>query len=585
MIMSFSTALSGLKSASTTLSVTGNNIANSQTVGFKQSRAQFGEVMAGQNTAGIGTRVTDIAQQFTQGNIEGTANSLDLAISGQGFFAMGDLVDPVIPDKPLEATSFTRNGAFHINRSGNIVDDNGRYLLAYKPVGMTLAEGFNVGVKLPLRIDTDQGPPTETSQVNMQVNLNESAKPAISPFAFTTPGTTPYVPDPKTYNSTTSVTTYDSMGNAHILSTYFCKTDVPNEWKLYAFLDGKSIEPGVQADPYSIPPISAKGSSVLAEGVITTQPSMVYFDDKGNLLKVSSVQQQTDRLRSSAWAAASKFSAAKDKVVTLDSKVAEADAAVAMYQKQYDKVSTTEPLLQNVINDAKDTLDASIVAQAAAVTNRDAAIIDRDAAGAASDAAAALFNEQVAKDLEDAKAIAQASPAGTSLPSNALAVDFGGIDITAINPDIKVKDMTIKLNFASSTQFASPFIVNDLKQNGLPVGSLSSVDVDPTGVVFAKYSNGYSKPIGQVALVNFANPLALEKISGTTWKGSSDAGQAVYGQAGGNNFGAIRSSSLENSNVDLSEQLVKLIVAQQAYQANSQAISIQKTLTESVLRI
>jgi flagellar hook protein FlgE len=145
--------------------------------------------------------------------------------------------------------------------------------------------------------------------------------------------------------------------------------------------------------------------------------------------------------------------------------------------------------------------------------------------------------------------------------------------------------MTIKLNFASSTQFASPFIVNDLKQNGLPVGSLSSVDVDPTGVVFAKYSNGYSKPIGQVALVNFANPLALEKISGTTWKGSSDAGQAVYGQAGGNNFGAIRSSSLENSNVDLSEQLVKLIVAQQAYQANSQAISIQKTLTESVLRI
>ena len=98
--MSFSTALSGLKAASTTLAVTGNNIANSQTVGFKESRAQFGEVMAGQNAAGIGTRVTNIAQQFTQGNIEGTANSLDLAISGQGFFAMGDLVDPVIPDKP-----------------------------------------------------------------------------------------------------------------------------------------------------------------------------------------------------------------------------------------------------------------------------------------------------------------------------------------------------------------------------------------------------------------------------------------------------------------------------------------------------
>lgn len=188
--MGFSTALSGLKSASTTLSVTGNNIANSQTVGFKQSRAQFGEVMAssGANAAGSGARTSAIAQQFTQGNIEGTANSLDLAISGSGFFAMGDLVDPIIPDKPLEATSFTRNGAFHINKSGNVVDDNGRYLLAYKPVGMTVAEGFNVGVKLPVRIGTDQGPPTATTKVNMSVNLNSASPAAVTPFSFTTPG-------------------------------------------------------------------------------------------------------------------------------------------------------------------------------------------------------------------------------------------------------------------------------------------------------------------------------------------------------------------------------------------------------------
>jgi flagellar hook protein FlgE len=375
------------------------------------------------------------------------------------------------------------------------------------------------------------------------------------------------------------------MGNAHILSTYFCKTDVPNEWKMYAFLDGKNIEPGVQSDPHSIPPITAKGSSVLAEGVITSQPSMVYFDDKGNLLKVSSVQTYTDSLRSIAYAATAKFNVAKEKLATLESKVKEAAVSVEMYQEQYDKVDKAEPRLINIVNDASNTLEAAKVALDAVIANRDGAQIDKDDKEAKSIDATAKFNEQVDKDLAAAKEAALKSSVNGPLPAPSLAVDFGGIDITAINPDIKVKDMTIKLNFASSTQFASPFIVNDLKQNGLPVGSLSSVDVDPTGVVFAKYSNGYSKPIGQVALVNFANPLALEKISGTTWKGSSDAGQAVYGQAGGNNFGAIRSSSLENSNVDLSEQLVKLIVAQQAYQANSQAISIQKTLTESVLRI
>jgi len=227
--MGFSTALSGLKAAQTTLSVTGNNIANSQTAGFKESRAQFGDVYtsslgsAGKTAVGSGVRVSAVAQQFKQGNIEATGNALDLAISGDGFFALGDLVDPIIPDKPLEATSFTRNGAFHINNKGNVVDDNGRYLLAFKPTGTTVAEGFDVGVKLPLRVNTDQGAPTATSAVDMQLNLNGGANVATTPFSFTTPGKAPYIPDPKTYTHTTSITTYDAQGNAHIVSTYFAK--------------------------------------------------------------------------------------------------------------------------------------------------------------------------------------------------------------------------------------------------------------------------------------------------------------------------------------------------------------------------
>jgi flagellar hook protein FlgE len=585
--MGFSTALSGLKAASTTLSVTGNNIANSQTVGFKQSRAQFGEAMAGSATgsAGTGTRVTNIAQQFTQGSIEGTANSLDLAISGQGFFAMGDLVDPVIPDKPLEATSFSRNGAFHINKSGNVVDDNGRYLLAYKPVGMTVAEGFNVGVKLPVLIGTEQGPPTATTRVNMSVNLNSSAPAAITPFSFTTPGTHPYVPDPKTYTSTTSVTTYDAMGNAHIVSTYFSRTSVPNEWNMYTFVDGRSIQPGTQENKFSVPPTVATGTQVMPDGIITDAPTKVYFDANGNLTKVTSTPQITDLLRSQAWLATTASNTKKDAVVTLTAKVADAQKAVDTNQKLLDEALAKVPALQNIINDATNTLTLSQVALQAATDRLTAAQTDADAAIAAADTATQAYNDAIAADLAAQKEAAAATTPGQALQGNSVQVDFGGIDLTAIDNNLVATPLTISINLKGTTQNASPFMVNDLKQDGLPVGSLSAVDVDKDGVITAKFSNGYSKPIGKVALANFANPGGLAKLNGTAWGNATDAGAAVYGQAGDNGFGAIRSSSLETSNVDLSEELVKLIVAQQAYQANSQAISIQKTLTESVLRI
>jgi flagellar hook protein FlgE len=113
---------------------------------------------------------------------------------------------------------------------------------------------------------------------------------------------------------------------------------------------------------------------------------------------------------------------------------------------------------------------------------------------------------------------------------------------------------------------------------------LTGIDVDGTGVVFARYSNGGSKALGQVALARFQNNQALAKLGDTMWATTSNSGQPIYGAAGDNNFGAIQSSALEGSNVDLSSQLVKLIIAQQAYQANSQTITTEKTLIETILR-
>lgn len=591
--MGFSTALSGLKAASTTLSVTGNNIANSQTAGFKESRAQFGDVYvnslgsSGKTAVGAGARVSAVAQQFKQGNIEPTGNALDLAISGEGFFAMGDLVDPIIPDKPLEATSYTRNGAFHINSKGNVVDDNGRYLLAFKPTGTTVAEGFDVGVKLPLLIKTDQGAPTPTTNVDMKLNLNGAAKPAVTPFAFTTPGNAPFIPDPKTYTHTTSITTYDVLGNAHIVSTYFSKTNVPNEWDAYTFIDGRSLQPGVQEDVYAIPPVVATGAVALPEGTITTQPTKVIFDDKGNLTKLSPIATTGDLARSAAALAKVKSDAAAAEVVSKNAFLVQATAVLAAAQASLDvATAAADPAAATVPAQVTAATEALARAQASLDAATNALTVATDnATTLKANYDTAVANVTTAEADETAAATAAAASGKSTPKSMNTKVDFGAVDISAINPDLKVANMSFSIDFGGSTQFSTPFTVNDLKQDGLPVGNLTGVDVDKEGVVFAKYSNGFAKPIGQVALARFSSNQDLAKVGNTTWLATSDSGAPIYGAGGDNNFGLIRSSSIENSNVDLSEQLVKLIVAQQAYQANSQTVTTEKSLVESILRV
>jgi flagellar hook protein FlgE len=162
--------------------------------------------------------------------------------------------------------------------------------------------------------------------------------------------------------------------------------------------------------------------------------------------------------------------------------------------------------------------------------------------------------------------------------------DTGSIDMSLIDPTSSVDPMAFGLNFAGTTQFSTPFSVNGLNQDGLSAGNLTGIEVNTEGVVFARFSNGGSKPLGQVALARFQSNQALAKLGDTTWGVTSGSGAPIYGAAGSNNFGDMQSAALEGSNVDLSEQLVKLIIAQQAYQANAQAITTEKSLLETVLR-
>ena len=146
--MAFSTALSGLNAASNMLAVTGNNIANVNTAGFKKSRPEFADVYASlggssKTTPGAGVVVANDAQLFTQGNLQSTDNMLDLAVSGDGFFVLGESTV-----NPLSRT-YTRAGMFHADQNGYLVNNANQPLLAYKPNGTTVEEGFSTGVFQP----------------------------------------------------------------------------------------------------------------------------------------------------------------------------------------------------------------------------------------------------------------------------------------------------------------------------------------------------------------------------------------------------------------------------------------------------
>ncbi|WP_144957756.1 flagellar hook protein FlgE [Pseudomonas oryzihabitans] len=231
--MSFNIGLSGIKAASSDLNITGNNIANASTVGFKQSRAEFQDLYAasvlgtGKNAQGSGVLMGNVGQLFNQGTIDSTQNALDMGINGNGFFVTSN----------NGAIQYTRAGYFGTDKQGYIVDNNGYKLQGYTTNDQGLLQP---GVRSDLRIETASQAPKASSSIKQTVNLNSTQ---------TTPTTTPFNPsDPTSYNSSTSVNIYDSQGNAHVLSQYFVK-GANNSWTMNVLIDGRNPGNPAAEDP------------------------------------------------------------------------------------------------------------------------------------------------------------------------------------------------------------------------------------------------------------------------------------------------------------------------------------------------
>ncbi len=415
--MPFRIALSGLNAATTDLEVTGNNIANAATNGFKESRAEFADLYASaiqdtsNNAAGQGTRVVRVAQQFTQGSVDFTSNNLDLAISGQGFFVL---------ENPDGTISYTRAGAYSVDRDGYVINHANDRLQVYPAVsGVGGSTTFNTGVLQDLQLPTAPSSPVATDNITASLNLDSSS--GVPAVAFDPA-------NPASYNSATSTTVYDSLGNPHTTTFYFVKTGT-NAWDAYAYVDGNSVSTGTATPP--------------ASGEVS-----LTFSDSGALT----------------------------------------------------------------------------------------------------------------------------SPAG------------GVATLPSFTPP-GAAAMTISLDLNGTTQYGAAFGVNNLTQNGYTSGRLAGVDIDTEGVIFARYTNGQSSPLGKVALAKFNNNQGLRQVGDTSWVESYQSGVAQLGEAGTSSFGQIQSGALEASNVDVAEQLVNLITAQRNFQANAKTISTADAITQTVINL
>jgi len=227
--MSFQQALSGLNATSKNLEIIGNNIANSNTFGAKESRAEFADVYAnalsgaGNNSVGIGTTLAAVSQQFTQGNVSSTGNPMDLAINGAGLFQVSD---------GNNQTLYSRNGQFKVDSTGLIVNNQKQRLMGYPASAGGVVQPGNA---VPLQVPTAGINPQATTKIMLEMNLD-------SRVATTAPAAAPQITftDPTTYNNATSQTVYDAKGQDVALTYYFQKS-AADTWNVFVTANGQPI--------------------------------------------------------------------------------------------------------------------------------------------------------------------------------------------------------------------------------------------------------------------------------------------------------------------------------------------------------
>jgi flagellar hook protein FlgE len=488
--MGFGQGLSGLNAASQNLDVIGNNIANSNTVGFKSASVSFADVYAS-SRVGLGVKVAAVNQRFTVGTVASTGGEFDIAIDGaKGFFRVTDSSGAVM---------YTRNGEYAMDKDYYIVNAQGYRLTGY-PAG---AVGAN---PVDLRIPQANISPNATTAVDFSTNLNANAD--VIPLVDTS-GQIKLGPTNGAYDGTTYYFNVDAVTGDTMLTT---DNAIP----------GTAAADGTYTD-------SAGNTITVAAGVVTGS------------INASSAGYM-------AYRVAVPFSP-----TDADSYTDSVPVTV------YDTLGNSHQLVQYFIK--------------------------RDPSPAAPNGTESQYG--VVYYLDGQPVTTPAAETTMSFDKNGALLDPSTVNLTYAGiggSTSPATDLTIAVNYTGTTQYGNDFNPK-FTQDGYSSGEFMGIDIAKDGTVMATYTNGKSQSIGTIVLANFNNVQGLQPVGNNAWTETTESGQAILGQPGSNGLAGLQGQSLEQSNVNMSNELVNMIVAQRTYQANTQTIKTQDEILQTLMNI
>lgn len=580
--MSFNIAIGGIQAANKRLEVAGNNIANVGTVGFKSSRAQFSALYSashlgsGQNAVGDGVRLAEVRQNFNQGDTMTTSGRpLDMRIQGNGFFVVSE----------RGSLAYTRAGAFLKDADNFIVDSEGARLQGY---GANEKGEIMTGVRSDLKIDASNIASKATTQITETINLDASLASLAQLPAFDPA-------NPATYTRATSRTIQDA-GVApaapvdHELKQYFVKTD-ENQWSMYVLINGRNpVDPGsitpqhVTLEKAANGALQFSGNTQHIRKVSDTEFSLhgwLPAKEAGGTWVTNGAANGGAVSLSLSDGAASALDDSDPVMVRpvpvfdpADLKTYSRVFANAIFDSQgnqhelkkyFVKDGTNSWRMHVLVNDrnpqspeSKEPLTANIV------FNRDGALKSMvGAPGLTGNGANSLQLEGWVPAI-----VRDRGTSGEQWVSNGAAGNDDGIAIDLSN---------LRQHNSASNRSAQQI-------DGHSSGQLSGLTMGRDGVLRAGFTNGMTRNVGQVMLASFANLQGLQPRSDTRWSETNASGPANFDEPGVGTLGVIIGQSLEGSNVTLADELIELIQAQTAYQANSKAISTEVTLMQTLIQ-
>jgi flagellar hook protein FlgE len=515
--MGYQQGLSGLSAAENDLDVIGNNIANADTVGFKSGTAVFADMYANSvatsvnNQIGIGTQLAEVQQQFSQGTIDTTGQALDVAINGNGFFQMSD----------NGSLTYSRNGVFQLNSTGQIVNAEGLQLMGY---AANAAGVINTAQTVPLTVPTANIAPATTTSITAQLNLNSQ-----DPLMLGTPGVALTTGTGSTLASSgATITTASAGSNADNYTVNFTVTGGVTTYTVTDADNAANDSSGTYTSGTAITlgsgqSVTLTGTPVNGDSVAVTPTPTTFNANSSSTYNYSTSVQAYDSLGGSQ--------------------------TVNMYFAKTG--SNTWDVYAGVAGGT-----AQIIGQAQFST------------------AGAMTSFQQATTTGTPPVTTFAAPATP-----------GTVNFQIANTDGSGTPQTLSLNLTGTTQYGSTDGVNDLTQNGYAAGQLTSFTVGTTGVLTGNYSNGQTASLGQIVLANFNDPNGLVDLGNNEYEATAESGTAQISTPGSTNHGTLEGGAVEESNTDLTNELVNLITAQRNYQANAQTIKTQQTVDQTLINM